>query len=134
MMGRFPELLDRKLADLTPWLIEKWRLRRKGDGISNVTVNRDLDDLKAALARAADWGVVAGNPIAGVKRAKVDGAFWSGSSARMRSSAYAPLSTRARSASGASGTAPTPGAASAATTSCRTCGRLPSPTTSSRWS
>jgi integrase len=70
--GRFPELLDRKLADLTPWLIEKWRLRRKGDGIDAVTLNRDLDDLKAALARAADWGLVDVNPIAGVKRAKVD--------------------------------------------------------------
>ena len=72
--ARFSELLDRKLADLTPWLIEKWRLRRKGDGISNVTINRDLDDLKAALTRAADWGLVTGNPIAGVKRAKVDNA------------------------------------------------------------
>ncbi|MDF2781798.1 MAG: Integrase, partial [Geminicoccaceae bacterium] len=54
-----PELLDRKLADLTPWLVEKWRLRRKGDGIGTVTLNRDLDDLKAALARAAEWGMVA---------------------------------------------------------------------------
>ena len=70
----FPELLDRKLADLTPWLIEKWRLRRKSKGITNVTLNRDLDDLKAALARAADWGLIEANPIAGIKRAKVDGA------------------------------------------------------------
>jgi integrase len=72
--GRFPELLDRKLADLTPWLIEKWRLRRRGEGITPVTLNRDLDDLKAALARAADWGLIDASPIAGVKRAKVDGA------------------------------------------------------------
>jgi integrase len=70
--GRFPELLDRKLGDLTPWLIEKWRLRRRGEGIGAVTLNRDLDDLKAALARAADWGLVAINPIAGIKRARID--------------------------------------------------------------
>jgi integrase len=69
---KFPELLDRKLADLSPWLIEKWRLRRKGDGIGTVTLNRDLDDLKAALARAAEWGMIEASPLAGIKRAKVD--------------------------------------------------------------
>jgi integrase len=69
---KFPELLDRKLADLSPWLIEKWRLRRKGDGIGNVTLNRDLDDLKAALARAAEWDIIEASPLAGIKRAKVD--------------------------------------------------------------
>ena len=69
---KFPELLDRRLVDLTPWLIEKWRLRRRGEGIGAVTLNRDLDDLKAALARAADWGLIQASPLAGVKRAKVD--------------------------------------------------------------
>jgi hypothetical protein len=128
--GRFPELLDRKLADLTPWLIEKWRPRRKGDGIDAVTLNRDLDDLKAALARAADWGLVDVNPIAGVKRAKVDRAapirfLTDDEEQRLR----AALETPARSVFGASGTAPMPGATNAATLSCRISVRPLSPIT-----
>ena len=43
---RFAEHLDKKLGDLTPWIIEKWRAARIKDGVKPATVNRDIADLK----------------------------------------------------------------------------------------
>jgi integrase len=69
----FAEYLDKKLGDLTPWLIEKWRAGRIKGGAKPATVNRDLDDLKSSLTKAVVWDVIEANPIAGVKRSKTDG-------------------------------------------------------------
>jgi integrase len=69
----FAEHLDKKLDELTPWLIEKWRAARIKDGAKPVTANRDLDDLKSSLNKAVAWDVIEANPIAGVKRSKTDG-------------------------------------------------------------
>lgn len=64
-------LLDKTLLELTPWLIEKWAsaIRRKG---KNVTANRLLAYLKAALARAKSWGLVPENAAGPVKKTKED--------------------------------------------------------------
>jgi integrase len=69
----FAEHLDKKLDELTPWLIEKWRAGRLKSGAKPATVNRDLDDLKSSLTKAVAWGVIEANPIASVKRSKTDG-------------------------------------------------------------
>jgi integrase len=69
----FPEFLDKKLDELTPWLIEKWRAARIKGGAKPVTANRDLDDLKSSLTKAVAWDVIEVNPIASVKRSKTDG-------------------------------------------------------------
>jgi integrase len=69
----FAEHLDKKLVDLTPWIIEKWRAGRLKDGAKPATVNRDLDDLKSSLTKAVAWDVIEANPIASVKRSKTDG-------------------------------------------------------------
>jgi integrase len=68
----FPDLQKRKLADITPWLIEKWRAVRLNAGAKPGTVNRDLDDLKSCVAKAVAWGYLDANPIASVKRSRVD--------------------------------------------------------------
>ena len=73
LKASFAEHLDKKLGDLTPWIIEKWRAARLKDGAKPATVNRDLDDLKSSLTKAAAWGLIEANPIAGVKRSKTDG-------------------------------------------------------------
>jgi hypothetical protein len=49
LKASFADELDRTLADLTPWLIEKWRAGRIRAGTKPATVNRDLDDLKSSL-------------------------------------------------------------------------------------
>lgn len=62
-----------KLHDITPFAVEQWRTRRlRDDKVSASTVNRNLDDLKAILAKAATWHVISTNPIAGVKRLRID--------------------------------------------------------------
>lgn len=68
-----PALGRLKLTEITPFVVEKWRTGRlKTDGVAATTVNRNLDDLKAMLAKAAAWKLIASNPIASVKRLRVD--------------------------------------------------------------
>lgn len=66
------DLGGKRLHEVTPWLVEKWRSRRLKDGRSPATINRDLTALKAALNRAVEWGVLDANPIAKVKPSKLD--------------------------------------------------------------
>lgn len=73
LKSSFPDLQNKKLAEITPWLIEKWRMRRLKSGTKPSTVNRDLADLKSSLTRAVAWGLLESHPLAGVKRSKVDG-------------------------------------------------------------
>jgi hypothetical protein len=68
----FGEHLDKKLGDLTPWIIKKWRAARIKDGAKAATANRDLDDLKSSLTKAVTWGLIKVNPIATVKRSRID--------------------------------------------------------------
>lgn len=70
--SRFPGLLSKKLADITPWLIEKDRTARLTAGRAPTTVNRDLAPLRAALNKAVEWGLLPSNPLAPVKPVKVD--------------------------------------------------------------
>lgn len=72
LQASFAEHLDKKLGDLTPWIVEKWRAARIRDGAKPATVNRDLDDLKSSLAKAVAWGLLEASPIAGVKRSRID--------------------------------------------------------------
>lgn len=68
----FDDLGHRQLSDISPWLIEKWRKKRKESGKMLATINRDLTCLKSALNKAVEWGRLAENPIAKVKLDKVD--------------------------------------------------------------
>lgn len=63
---------NRELADISPWLIEKWRKSRKEAGKKTGTINRELAALKAALTLAVEWGRLEENPIAKVKLDKID--------------------------------------------------------------
>lgn len=69
----FAEFLDKKLGEINPWLIDKWRSARLKEGRAPATVNRDLDDVRALLAKAVEWGMLEVHPLAKkVKRIKVD--------------------------------------------------------------
>jgi integrase len=62
-----------KLNQVTPFAVEQWRTRRlRDDEVSASTVNRNVDDLKAMLSKAAAWRLIPASPIAGVKRLRVD--------------------------------------------------------------
>lgn len=72
-IGRYlPDLGDKKLPDITPWLLEKHRSARLKAGVSAATANRNLTALKAALQKAVEWGILKVNPLAGVKRMRED--------------------------------------------------------------
>ena len=66
------ELADKKLGEITPWLVEKWRSARLKAGKKPATVNRDIGALKSALAKASEWGHLEEQPLKSVKPAKVD--------------------------------------------------------------
>lgn len=70
--SRFAEFLDDPLTEVTSWRIEKWRLARRKLGRSLHTINRDLAPLKAALARAVQWGHLAEDPLHGVRLSRAD--------------------------------------------------------------
>jgi integrase len=72
LRASFADHLDSRLGDLTPWIVEKWRATRIKSGISAGTVNRDLGALRAAVGRAVGWDLLDANPIADVKRSKID--------------------------------------------------------------
>ncbi|MDR7098984.1 integrase [Lysobacter niabensis] len=72
ILAVFEEFREKPLAELTPWIIEKWRSKRIKAGISPNTCNRDLATLKSALRRALEWGLIDADPLGAVKQSKVD--------------------------------------------------------------
>jgi integrase len=68
----FPKWHDEPLASFNTWRIESWRNGRIKEGIKPVTLNRQIDTLRAALRKAVDWNVIAVHPLQGLKRLKVD--------------------------------------------------------------
>lgn len=72
LKSAFPELQAKKLDEITPWLVEKWRSKRLKGGIKPSTANRDLAALKSSLAKAVDWGHLETHPLAKVKLSKLD--------------------------------------------------------------
>lgn len=61
-----------KLTELTPAALEPWKARRRRAGVTNETINRDVDALRGALTRAVKLDVIDVNPLAGIERAEVD--------------------------------------------------------------
>lgn len=73
LIGRsYPDLGDKKLSDLTPFLFEKHRTRRLKAGLTGATTNRTLAALKAALNKAVEWHILRTNPLVGVKKMRED--------------------------------------------------------------
>jgi integrase len=81
----FRELLDLKLSDFTTARIDRWRAvrrnchpslegssKRKTREVSRSTVNRDVSALRAALARAVEWGTLSAMPLGKIKRSAED--------------------------------------------------------------
>jgi integrase len=68
----FPKWQDEPLSSFNSWRIESWRKDRLKDGVKPVSINRQLDTLRACLRKAVDWNVIAAHPMQGLKRLKVD--------------------------------------------------------------
>ena len=74
LRANFPDLQNKKLGrGRNAWVAEKWRAARLKAGAKPSTVNRDLDDLRSALAKAVTWGeLIEAHPLNGVKRSRSD--------------------------------------------------------------
>lgn len=68
----FAEFLDKPIASLSTWTLDKWKRDRLKAGIEPATVNRDMNALRSALAKAVEWKALPESPMAGVKAAKVE--------------------------------------------------------------
>lgn len=68
--AQFGYLAGRTLASISRLDFDEFKARRLSAGTHPSTVNRDMDRLKAALSQAVVWGLLADNPLRGMKRIK----------------------------------------------------------------
>jgi integrase len=67
-----PFFAGKRLEDITPFMIEKYKQSRKGEGRSEVTINRELAFLKNFFNQAIIWGKATGNPVRQVRLLRED--------------------------------------------------------------
>lgn len=63
---------DKKLTEFNSFIIDKWRTKRLEQNRTPATVNRNLATLKAAFAKAHEWGFVDNHPLKQLKLTRVD--------------------------------------------------------------
>lgn len=68
----YSEFHPKKITEITPWLIEKWRTQRRKSSIAFSTINRDVSRLRALLYKAIEWGVIQEHPFSKVKQYRED--------------------------------------------------------------
>ena len=68
----FNKLFLKPLSEISPSMLDQWRLKRLNEGISNATLNRDIGVLKSLLTKAAEWGFLQENPLKNLKLLKID--------------------------------------------------------------
>jgi integrase len=56
-----------RLSEISPLAIERYKRRRKENGVSEVTVNRELALLKNLFTKAVEWGKTGENPVKKVR-------------------------------------------------------------------
>ncbi len=59
----FADLLHRSMLDITPWVIDKWRMEQKKGGKAATTVNREMAALKGVLTKAVEWDYLPHHPL-----------------------------------------------------------------------
>jgi len=68
----FNKIFSKPLLEITPLLIEPWRTKRLNEGISNVTLNRNIATLKSVMTKATEWEFIKENPLKKLKLFKID--------------------------------------------------------------
>lgn len=68
----FSKLNSKLLTDITPALLEQWRVKRLNEGTAPATINRNITTLKAVMTKATEWGFLKENAIKSLKQFKID--------------------------------------------------------------
>jgi integrase len=68
----FKDWLDKPMTGLNTWLIEGWRSDRRKAKANPRTINRNLQRLRACVAKAKAWGILEVHPFEGIKPLKTD--------------------------------------------------------------
>ncbi|MCX7115039.1 MAG: site-specific integrase [Gammaproteobacteria bacterium] len=68
----FNKFFPKPLTEIAPSILEQWRIKRSNDGISNVTLNRNIATLKSVMTKASEWGFLKENPLKSLRLFKID--------------------------------------------------------------
>ncbi|MGQ3892188.1 phage integrase [Legionella sp. CNM-4043-24] len=68
----FNKLNSKLLTDITPAVLEQWRVKRLNEGTAPATINRNITTLKAVMTKATEWGFLKENAIKSLKQFKID--------------------------------------------------------------
>jgi integrase len=68
----FKEWLDMPMVEMDPVVIERWRAVRVRAGNRPVTINRNLQRLRALVGKAVEWKAIDRHPFSGLKPLKHD--------------------------------------------------------------
>jgi integrase len=63
---------SKPLIEITPVLIEQWRVKRVNEGTAQATLNRNITMLKSLLSKAMEWGFLKENALKNLKQFKID--------------------------------------------------------------
>ncbi|CAH0540915.1 site-specific integrase [Vibrio marisflavi] len=72
IISSFAFLLDKNIADINAWEIQKWVAERRKLGRATSTINYSLGRLKAALNRAVEWDVIDSHNLDKIKVTRED--------------------------------------------------------------
>jgi integrase len=68
LRSSFKSILNHNVDEISPFMIETWRIERKSSGTKPGTINKRLSSLRAAFRWGADNGVIKENPLERLKR------------------------------------------------------------------
>ncbi|MGF1747705.1 tyrosine-type recombinase/integrase [Vibrio cionasavignyae] len=72
LKSSFADLLDRNLADITAWDLQKWVSEKRKAKRAPATIRYSIGRLKAAFNRAVEWDLLDGHDLGKVKVPNVD--------------------------------------------------------------
>ncbi|HFK9734004.1 site-specific integrase [Legionella pneumophila subsp. fraseri] len=68
----YKAFFSKPLGEITPALVEQWRVKRLNEGTSQATLNRNITMLKSLMNKAVEWGFLKENALGKLKPYKID--------------------------------------------------------------